>query len=174
LVDVRELGRDALLREVEHDLLGPVDELDRLARPVEAEPGDVVAGSNQATQGGHLADDARVVGRVRGRRNEGCQLVHALLAAGRVERGGTIQLVHDGDRVDRLALRGEHHRAEDRLLGVEVLRWDRGGGESLGRCCHVSPSRAGAVLSRKGVESTAQVGKEAVFTGIIERLFASR
>ena len=167
---MRELARHALLREVEHDLLGAVDELDRLTGPVEAEPRDVVAGADQPAQRRHLADDARVVRRVRRRRHERRELVHALGAADRVERPGAVELVDDGDRVDRLALRveredrlvdvavalavevrgadvgglgdrpdrqrREHHCAEDRLLGIEILRRDRGGRECLGRRCH--------------------------------------
>src|SRR5581483_1746828 len=38
------------------------------------------------------------------------------------------------DRPDRTG--GEHHRAEDRLLGIEILRWDRGGRRSLGELVH--------------------------------------
>ena len=94
-----------------------VDELDRLARPVEAEAGDVVARADQPAQRRHLADDARVVRGVRGRGHERRELVHALLPAGRVERRGAVELVDDRDRVDRLALRVER---EDRLVDVTV------------------------------------------------------
>src|SRR5207248_3337655 len=38
------------------------------------------------------------------------------------------------DRPDRTG--GEHHRAEDRLLSIEILRWDRGGRRSLGKLVH--------------------------------------
>ena len=38
------------------------------------------------------------------------------------------------DRPDRAG--GEHHRAEDRLLGFEILRRDRGGRRGLGELCH--------------------------------------
>ena len=89
LVDVRELARDPLLREVEDDLLGAVDELDRLAGPVEAEARDVVAGADQSAQRRHLGDDPRVVRRVRGGRDERRELVDALRAAGRLERAAS-------------------------------------------------------------------------------------
>src|SRR5262249_61908411 len=38
------------------------------------------------------------------------------------------------DRPDRTG--GEHHRAEYRLLGIEILRWNRGGRRSLGKLGH--------------------------------------
>ena len=49
-LDVAELARDALLGELEHDLLGPVDEVRRLPGPVPAEAGDLAArpGSGRA------------------------------------------------------------------------------------------------------------------------------
>ena len=52
-----------LLREVEDDLLGPVDELGGLARPLPAEPRDLAARADEAAQRRHLADDPRVVAR---------------------------------------------------------------------------------------------------------------
>ena len=199
---------DALLRQVEDDLLGAVDELDRLAGPVEAEPCDVVAGADQPAQRRHLADDARVVGGVRRGRDERRQLVDALLAAGRVEGRGAVELVDDRDRVDRLALgveredrledvpvalavevggaevrrlchrpdreRGEHHRPEDRLFGIEVLRRDRSGLKGLGGHGHVLPSRPGVARRRKGVDSLRPVIEGAVHAGSLEHMFVSR
>src|SRR6185437_4696828 len=50
VLNVRELGRDALLGEIEDDLLRPVDELDRLAGPVEAEAGDVGSRPDEPAQ----------------------------------------------------------------------------------------------------------------------------
>ena len=47
ILDVAELGRDAALREVEDDLLGAVDEDLRLAGPLPAELGDLLAGGDQ-------------------------------------------------------------------------------------------------------------------------------
>ena len=114
---MRELARDPLLREVEDDRLGAVDELDRLAGPVEAEPRDVGARADQPAQRRHLVDDARVVRRVRGRRHEGRELVHALGAARRLERLRPVELVDDGDRIDGLALGVER---EDRLVDLAV------------------------------------------------------
>ena len=159
LLDVAELGRDPALRELEDDLLGLVDELLRLARPLPAEPRDLAADADQAAQGRHLADDPRVVRRVRRRRDERRQLVDPLATARSLEVAALLELVDERDRVDRLAAgvegerravdlrvalavevarvedladgpdraRREHHRAEDGLLGVEVLRRDRGG-----------------------------------------------
>src|SRR5206468_5669517 len=66
LLDVAELARDSRLREVEDDLLGPVDELGCLAFPVDAEPCDLVPRADQAAERRHLADDKRVVAWVRG------------------------------------------------------------------------------------------------------------
>jgi hypothetical protein len=45
---------------------------------------------------------------------------------------------HFADRPDRTW--GEHHRAEDGLLGIEILRWDRGGLRRLDDCGHVGIS----------------------------------
>ena len=122
------------------------------------------ADADEPAQGRHLADDLRVVRRVRGRRDERRQLVDPLAAAGALELAALLELVDERDRVDRLAARvererravdlrvalavevarvedladrpdrtrGEHHRAEDRLLGVEILRRDRGGRRRLG------------------------------------------
>ena len=61
---------DPLGRELVALRGGAVDELDRLAGPVDAEPCDLVAGADQPPQGGHLADDACVVAGVRRRRDE--------------------------------------------------------------------------------------------------------
>ena len=171
-LDVAELGRDAALRELEDDLLGLVDELGRLARPFPAEPRDLCADADEPAQGRHLADDLRVVRRVRRRRDERRQLVDPLAAAGVLQVAALLELVDERDRVDRLAagverergavdLRvalpvevprvedfadrpdrtgGEHHRAEDGLLSVEILRWDRGGLRRLDDCGHVGIS----------------------------------
>ena len=74
-LDVAEVARDALLGELEDDLLGPVDEVGGLPRALLAEPGDLRAGADEAAQRRHLAHDPRVVGRVRGRGDEGRELV---------------------------------------------------------------------------------------------------
>ena len=52
-----EVPRDALLREVEDDLLGLVDQVDGLAGPVLAEPSDLRARADEAAEHGHLVDD---------------------------------------------------------------------------------------------------------------------
>src|SRR4029453_18348381 len=102
-LDVVELRRDAALRELEDDLLGLVDELLRLARPLPAEPRDLGADSDEPAQGGHLADDLRVVPRVRGCRDERRELVDPLAAAGVIEVPALLELVDERDRVDRLS-----------------------------------------------------------------------
>ena len=71
---VKSLG-DALLGEVEDDLLGAVDEVGRLAGPLLPEPRDLRPGPDEAAQRRHLAHDARVVGGVRRRRHERRELV---------------------------------------------------------------------------------------------------
>ena len=175
LLDVAELGRDPALREVEDDLLGTVDEDLRLARPLPAELGDLLTGGDEAAQRRHLADDARVVRRVRGRRHERRKLVEADSSADILELAALLELVDERDRVDRLALRverecravdlrvalavevgrvedlahrpdrarGEQHRPEDGLLGLEVLGWrDRSGFSELGDRCHARGAEA--------------------------------
>ena len=68
----------ALLAELEHDLLGLVDEHRRVAGPLPAEPGDLAAGADEAAEDRRLVDDLRVVARVRARGDEGRQLVDAV------------------------------------------------------------------------------------------------
>src|SRR5207253_428089 len=112
---------------------------------------------DEAPQGGGLADDARVVGCVRGGGHERGDLVYADTAADGVELAPLLQLVGERDRIDRLALciegerrsidlrvrlaievarvedladgadraGREHHRPEDGLLGLEILRRHR-------------------------------------------------
>ena len=157
------------LRELEDDLLGLVDEVRRLARPLPAEPCDLGPDADQPAQGRHLADDLRVVPRVGRGRDERGQLVDALAAAGALQVAALLELVDERDRVDRLAARvqgkgsavdlgvalavevarvedfadrpdrarGQHHRAEDGLLGIEILGRDRGGLHRLGERGHV-------------------------------------
>ena len=105
VVDVLELGRDALLREVEHDLLGAVDELDGLARTVQAEPRDVVARPDEAAQRRHLRDDA--ARSARAFEAAGTSAASSWMRSAPpadVERRRLLELVDDRDRVDRLAL----------------------------------------------------------------------
>ena len=102
-LDVAEVARDALLREVEDELLGLVDELRRLARALPAEPRDLAADADEPAQRRHLADDLRVVGDVRGRGDERRELVDADAAADVLELAALVQLVGERDRVDRLA-----------------------------------------------------------------------
>ena len=128
LVDALEAAADPVLGEVEDHLLGPVDELRRLAGPVPAEPLDLLADDREAAQRRHLADDLRVVAGVRRRRDERRDLVDPLLAADLVELAALVELVGDGDRVDRLALLVELERGAVDLrvrLAVEVAGVDR-------------------------------------------------
>ena len=76
-----EAPTDAVLGEVEHHLLGSVDELRRLAGSLPAEPLDLLAHGCEPAQRRHLADDPCVVARVRGRRHERRELVNPLFAA---------------------------------------------------------------------------------------------
>ena len=124
-LDVGEVARDTLLREVEDDLLGAVDEVGRLAGPVLAEPRDLRPGPDEAAQRGHLAHDPRVVGGVRGRRHERRELVDAGAAADLLQLAALLERVDERDRVDGLALLVEREaRAEDGsvALAVEVAR----------------------------------------------------
>ena len=121
------------------DLLGLVDELGRLAGSLPAEPRDLRPDADQPAQRRHLADDPRVVRRVRRRRHERRQLVDPLAAAGVLELAALLELVDERDRVDRLAARVERERGAVDLrvaLPVEVPcvedfadRPDRTGGE---------------------------------------------
>ena len=138
-LDVAELGRDARLRELEDDLLGLVDELRCLARPLPAEPCDLGADTDETAQRRHLANDLRVVRGVRRRWDERRELVDPLAAAGALEVAALLELVDERDRVDRLAPGVERERCAVDLrvaLPVEVARVedfadrpDRAGGE---------------------------------------------
>ena len=73
-LDVGEVARHPLLRELEDDLLGAVDEVGRLALPMLPEPRDLRADAHETAQRRHLLDDARVVLDVRRGRDERRQL----------------------------------------------------------------------------------------------------
>ena len=154
---VLEVAGDALVGDPEHDLLGPVDQLGRLADALVAERGDLGAGPDEAAVGGGVADDLGVVARVCHRRHGRRQRVHDRLAADLVEQAAVGEGVGERDRVDVLAppvhlqdrlvdggvraavevarlqqlrddrdgVAGHEHGAEHRLLGVQVLGWDR-------------------------------------------------
>ncbi len=159
VVDVGEVAADALLGELEHHLLGAVDEIGRLAGACLAEALDLLADPHEAAQRRHLLDDPRVVLGVRGSRHDGGELCDLGGAADALELAALVELVRERDRVDRLALavegeggpvdravrlavevtglehlgdgadrRGrQQHGAENRLLGLQVLRrHDRG------------------------------------------------
>ena len=61
--------------------------------PLPAEAGDLAADPDQPAQRRGLADDARVVGRVRRRRHEGGELVDAGAAADGLELAALLELV---------------------------------------------------------------------------------
>ena len=154
VVDVGEVTADALLGELEHHLLGTIDEVSRLAGTRLAEPLDLLADAHEPAKRRHLLDDPCVVLGIRRRRHDGGELRDLGRAADALELAALVELVRERDRVDRLALavesergpvdravrlaievgRLEHlgdgadrgcrqqHRAEDRLLGLQVLR----------------------------------------------------
>ena len=68
-VHVLEVAGDALVGDPEDDLLGPIDQLGRLAHPLVAERCDLGAGPDQPAVGGRVADDLGVVAGVRHRRH---------------------------------------------------------------------------------------------------------
>ena len=115
VVDVGEVAADPLLGELEHHLLGAVDEVRRLAGTCLAEPLDLLADPNEPAERRHLLDDAGVVLGVRGRRHDRRQLRDLGGAADPLELAALVELVREGDRVDRLALAVEGERGpEDR------------------------------------------------------------
>ena len=154
LLDEREVLAGAVLRDLVDLLLGHVEQLARVARPVVAELRDLGADADQAAQHRHLAHDLGVAPGVRDDGDGLGQREHGGPAADLLERAALIEPVADGDLVDGLGalievehrgedlavpaavevlglqdlggLRdgrlGEQHRAEHRLLGVEVLR----------------------------------------------------
>src|SRR6185503_10890917 len=112
---------NALLREVEDDLLCPVDELRRLAEPFTAEPGDLLAYPDQAPQRRRLLDDACVVLGVRRCRDERGQLGDAGCASDLLELATLLELVGQRDRVDGLTLGPEREAGPvDRAVGAAV------------------------------------------------------
>ncbi len=99
----------------------------RLAGPVPPEPLDLLADEREPAERGHLADDPRVVARVRRRRHESRELVDPFLAADVHELAPLVELVGDRDRVHRLAVLVEVERCEVDLpvrLAVEVAGVD--------------------------------------------------
>ena len=76
-LDVRELARNARLRQLEDDLLRAVHEIRRLAGAFPPEPGNLCSGANEPPERRHVGDNPRIVSGVRGRRHEGCKLVDA-------------------------------------------------------------------------------------------------
>ena len=157
-VDALEVARDALVGDREHDLLGPVDQLRRLADVLVAERRDVGARADQAAIGRGVADDLGVVAGVGRRRHRRRERVDDRLPADVVEHPAVVERARERDRVDDVALAvhlqdravdgrvrpavevvgleqlrddrdrvlRDQHRAQDRLLGVDVLGRDVG------------------------------------------------
>ena len=95
---------DPLLGELEHHLLGAVDEIGRFPRRVWPEPLDLLADADEPPQRRHLLDDAGVVLGVRGRRHDRRELGDLGRAADALELAALVELVREGDRIDRLPL----------------------------------------------------------------------
>ena len=161
---MRELASDPGLRELEDDLLRPIDEVRRLTRPLPAEAGDLLPRADEPAERRHLPNDPGVVGGVGGGGDEGGELVDSDAPARILQLPSLLERIDEGDRVDGLPFRvqrkrgpvdlrvtfpveisgvedladgpdrpgGEHHRAEDRLLGIEILGRDRGRLRRLG------------------------------------------
>ena len=111
--------------DLEHRLLGLLDELARARLVAEHALLDLVGGLQQPPQQRVLAHDLRVAAGVAGRRHDARQLVHGRLPADVIELAHLAQPVGDRQHVDRLALVVERqHRLVDRAvaLAVEVLR----------------------------------------------------
>ena len=104
LLDVGEIARHALLREIEDDLLGSVHQLGRLADTVPAELRNLAPGADQPAQRRRLADDACVVRGIGRCRDERRELVKAGAPSDLLELPALLELVDDRDRVDRLPL----------------------------------------------------------------------
>jgi hypothetical protein len=76
---------------------------------------------------------------------------------------------HFADRPDRTG--GEHHRAEDRLLGIEILRWNRGGRRSLGELIHVRQIHHLRTRSNRLGQQRSPQTRIAAFAGGTEHMF---
>ena len=122
--------RDPLLRELEHHLLGAVDEIRRLSRPCLAEPLDLLADAHEPPQRRHLLDDPRVVLGVRGGGDDRGELGDLRGAADALELAALVELVRERDRVDGLALAVERERGL--VDGAVRLAVEIGGLEHLG------------------------------------------
>ena len=76
------------------------------------------------------------------------------------------------DRPNRTG--GEHHRAEDRLLSIEILRWDRGGRRSLGELVHAGQINHLRTCHKRAWTTRSPHVASASFAGSSERMFPSR
>ena len=145
VLDVAELRRNPLLREVEDDLLGAVDEVGCLAGTVPPELRDLAARPDQPAQRGELVDDPRVVRGIRGRRHERRELLDARPASHLFQLAPLLERVDQRDRVHRLALRVElEGGAVDLRVALAVEVAPRRGSRSPRR------SRRARASSRRG------------------------
>ena len=120
LEGIRDAGhrfRDATFRDLEHQRLGPVERDGHFVGVVVPHLRDLARDRDESSEQRELADDLRVVRRVRRRGGRGLQPEQRLASAERVEKVGATQLVRDRDRVDGFALPVERH---DRVVDVSV------------------------------------------------------
>src|SRR6185369_5987041 len=76
------------------------------------------------------------------------------------------------DRPNRTG--GEHHRAKNRLLSIEILRWDRGGRRSLGKLVHGGQINHLRTCHKRAWTTRSPHVASAGFAGSSEHMFPSR
>src|SRR5690606_15359869 len=114
-----------LLRDLEHGLLGVVEDL-LAAAPLRVEDGlaDLRGGADELTQDGALADDVDVGADIAGAWGVLDERRQIRQAAGLLEAAVVLQPLRDGDDVEGLALRVQRRDGlEDQavIVAVEVL-----------------------------------------------------
>ena len=114
--DLSEVLLAVAVRDLEHRLLGLLDDLPGAFALVEHARLDRVGRAQQAAHQGRVADDLRVVAEIRDVRHRARQHVDRLASAGVLEPAGPPQLLGDRQQVDRLALLVER-RASPRRSG---------------------------------------------------------
>ena len=125
-LDRADLTRPVVVRDPVERGLGLFQQLVRLAGEGEDVLLDPPRGVEQAAEHRVLLDDAAVLARVRGRRDEVRERVDVCRPAGFLQLAASRQLLGDGEGVDRLGLRlllQPQHRPEDQpmALAIEVL-----------------------------------------------------
>ena len=124
LLDRAEVLLAVVARDLEHRLLGLLDELARRRVVAEHALLDQVGAAQQPPQQRVLAHDLRVAPGVAGRGHDAGQFVDGRLAADLLQLAHLAQAVGDRQHVDRLALvvEREHRLVDHRVaLAVEVL-----------------------------------------------------